>query len=233
MVDSFIGVPPLVSRRVLETLTYLARHHPYVAKILLQFSLPLPSLEEQVHTDQARGKAAIFSEEHEINKKQNQGGYISIELLLSLLNQPLYLRSIAHLEQVIHFFLFDILVILYCQFLLIYVSLKFLFWPFFSCLIYWMSSYVVLKANLAHLTNLMHLLLNIEMYFNFLCRMLQLVWTIVIFLLGLVHHPGWHQLLVQKANVMLKAYCLTCLNMSFSFFAHCLLGKGMMNICIC
>ncbi|XP_021903500.1 E3 ubiquitin-protein ligase UPL1-like [Carica papaya] len=104
----FDGVPPLVSRRVLETLTYLARHHPYVAKILLQFSLPLPSLEEQVHTDQARGKAAIFSEEHEINKKQNQGGYISIELLLSLLNQPLYLRSIAHLEQLLN--LLDVIV---------------------------------------------------------------------------------------------------------------------------
>ncbi|XP_022773024.1 E3 ubiquitin-protein ligase UPL1-like isoform X2 [Durio zibethinus] len=98
--QNFDGVPPLVSRRVLETLTYLARSHPYVAKILLQFKLPLPTLKELRNIDQSRGKA-LMTEEHE-------EGYISIALLLSLLNQPLYLRSIAHLEQLLN--LLDVII---------------------------------------------------------------------------------------------------------------------------
>ena len=89
----FVGVPPLVSRRVLETLTYLARNHPYVAKILLQFRLPLPTVQVLRNIYQSRGKALMTEEQRE--------GYVPIALLLSLLNQPLYLRSIAHLEQVI------------------------------------------------------------------------------------------------------------------------------------
>ncbi|XVF36563.1 hypothetical protein REPUB_Repub19eG0068300 [Reevesia pubescens] len=96
----FDGVPPLVSRRVLETLTYLARNHPYVAKILLQFRLPLPTLEEVRNIDQSRGKALMTEEQQE--------EYISIALLLSLLNQPLYLRSIAHLEQLLN--LLDVII---------------------------------------------------------------------------------------------------------------------------
>ncbi|XVF64921.1 hypothetical protein PTKIN_Ptkin09bG0205300 [Pterospermum kingtungense] len=96
----FDGVPPLVSRRVLETLTYLARNHPYVAKILLQFRLPLPTLQELRDIDQSRGKALMTEEQPE--------GYISIALLLSLLNQPLYWRSIAHLEQLLN--LLDVII---------------------------------------------------------------------------------------------------------------------------
>ncbi|MBA0659721.1 hypothetical protein Goklo_011828 [Gossypium klotzschianum] len=96
----FDGVPPLVSRRVLETLTYLTRNHPYVAKILLQFRLPSPTLQELRNSDQTRGKALMNEEPQE--------GYISIELLLSLLNQPLYLRSIAHLEQLLN--LLDVII---------------------------------------------------------------------------------------------------------------------------
>ncbi|XP_007018281.2 PREDICTED: E3 ubiquitin-protein ligase UPL1 [Theobroma cacao] len=96
----FDGVPPLVSRRVLETLTYLARNHPYVAKILLQFRLPLPTQQELRNIDQSRGKALMTEEQRE--------GYISIALLLSLLNQPLYLRSIAHLEQLLN--LLDVII---------------------------------------------------------------------------------------------------------------------------
>ncbi|XWS24002.1 hypothetical protein CRYUN_Cryun28dG0063800 [Craigia yunnanensis] len=95
----FDGVPPLVSRRVLETLTYLARNHPYVAKILLQFRLPLPTLQKLRNIDQSRGKA-LMSEQQE--------GYISIAVLLSLLNQPLYLRSTAHLEQLLN--LLDVII---------------------------------------------------------------------------------------------------------------------------
>uniref|UniRef100_A0A251J556 HECT-type E3 ubiquitin transferase n=1 Tax=Manihot esculenta TaxID=3983 RepID=A0A251J556_MANES len=100
--QSFDGVPPLVSRRILETLTYLARNHPYVAKILLQFRLPLPTLQQRENSDQSRGKAVMIVEEYEKDSKQHLEGYISIALLLSLLNQPLYSRSIAHLEQLLN-----------------------------------------------------------------------------------------------------------------------------------
>lgn len=91
----------MVSRRILETMTYLARNHPYVAKILLQFRLPYPHLQDPENFDQGRGKAVMVIEEEVAYEKLQQEGYLSVALLLSLLNQPLYLRSIAHLEQVI------------------------------------------------------------------------------------------------------------------------------------
>lgn len=92
------GVPPLLSRRILETLTYLARNHQYVAKLLLHLELPrqvscLPST-----SDQGRGKAVIMEED----KPEDKKGDFSIALLLSLLNQPLYMRSVAHLEQLLN-----------------------------------------------------------------------------------------------------------------------------------
>jgi len=89
-----VGVPPLLSRRILETLTYLARHHPYVARILLQFRLHHPSVRQPDNANVARGKAVVVVED------ETNAGYISIAMLLGLLKQPLYLRSIAHLEQV-------------------------------------------------------------------------------------------------------------------------------------
>ncbi|CAL8997564.1 unnamed protein product [Prunus brigantina] len=96
------GVPPLVSRRILETLTYLARHHPNVAKILLNLRLPHSALQEPDNIDHTRGKAVMVVEETG-SHKSHQEGYLSIALLLSLLNQPLYLfRSIAHLEQLLN-----------------------------------------------------------------------------------------------------------------------------------
>ncbi|KAL5714333.1 HECT-type E3 ubiquitin transferase [Ranunculus cassubicifolius] len=91
------GVPPLVSRRVLETLTYLARSHPYVAKLLLQLELPSSPVHELQGSD-PRGKAVMLMEEDNNERK----GDVAIILLLSLLNQPLYLRSIAHLEQLLN-----------------------------------------------------------------------------------------------------------------------------------
>ncbi|KAJ4962286.1 hypothetical protein NE237_022225 [Protea cynaroides] len=94
------GVPPLVSRRILETLTYLARNHPCVAKLLLQLELPEPQVNKSESSDRARGKAVLVVEE-EIESKQHKKGDFSIVLLLCLLNQPLYLRSIAHLEQLL------------------------------------------------------------------------------------------------------------------------------------
>ncbi|CAJ1971660.1 unnamed protein product [Sphenostylis stenocarpa] len=102
--QSFDGVPPLLSRRILETLTYLARNHLYVAKILLQFRLPCPAIKGP---DDARGKSVIVVEGEE-NTSESDEGHISIAMLLGLLNQPLYLRSIAHLEQLLN--LLDVII---------------------------------------------------------------------------------------------------------------------------
>ncbi|KAL8225466.1 hypothetical protein R6Q57_018023 [Mikania cordata] len=99
----FDGVPPLVSRRVLETLTYLARNHTFVAKLLLQFKFP--SLESE-SLDKSRGKAVMVVEENQTENQQDD--FLAITMLLSLLNQPLYLRSIAHLEQLLN--LLDVII---------------------------------------------------------------------------------------------------------------------------
>lgn len=89
-------MPPLVSRRILETLTYLAQNHPKVSKLLLHLELPCTPaclLETSV---QARGKAVLMEED----KLEDERGAFAIVLLLRLLSQPLYMRSVAHLEQV-------------------------------------------------------------------------------------------------------------------------------------
>ncbi|XP_057442422.1 E3 ubiquitin-protein ligase UPL1-like [Lotus japonicus] len=105
--QSFDGVPPLLSRRILETLTYLARNHLYVAKILLQFRIPHPEIRKLDNVDNARNKAVMVVED-EVNIGESNEGYISIAMLLGLLNQPLYLRSIAHLEQLLN--LLDVII---------------------------------------------------------------------------------------------------------------------------
>nr|GEV63223.1 E3 ubiquitin-protein ligase UPL2-like [Tanacetum cinerariifolium] len=100
------GVPPLVSRRVLETLTYLARNHTFVAKLLLQFRFsPVAEQESQIF-DQSRGKAIMIVQDNATEKQQED--LLAITMLLSLLNQPLYLRSIAHLEQLLN--LLDVII---------------------------------------------------------------------------------------------------------------------------
>lgn len=92
----------MVSRRVLETLTYLAKNHPFVAKILLEFRLLNQVHQHNLMSPDQRGKAIAVSQEDELENKLSQGN-VSLALLLSLLNHPLYLRSIAHLEQVVVF----------------------------------------------------------------------------------------------------------------------------------
>ncbi|CAN6450843.1 unnamed protein product [Victoria cruziana] len=91
------GVPPMVSRRVLETLTYLTKNHPQVARLLFHNQLRNPYL--QVSSDRGRGKAIMGSEEPASGQQKGDTGIV---LLLSLLNQPLYLRSVAHLEQLLN-----------------------------------------------------------------------------------------------------------------------------------
>jgi E3 ubiquitin-protein ligase HUWE1 len=70
-----------------------------VAKNLLESRLSHPEIREPNNASDARGKAVMVVED-EVNIDESNGGYISIAMLLGLLNQPLYLRSIAHLEQV-------------------------------------------------------------------------------------------------------------------------------------
>ena len=96
----FTGVPPLVSRRVLETLTFLAQNHPLVANLLLYLEQPVTHKPQRdQHMD--RGKALMIDEES-LSETLNKGSTSNFPrvLLLKLLNQPLYSRSTAHLEQV-------------------------------------------------------------------------------------------------------------------------------------
>lgn len=102
----------MLSRRILETLTYLARNHLYVAKFLLQCRLSHPAIKEP---DDPRGKAVMVVED-EVNISESNDGYIAIAMLLGLLNQPLYLRSIAHLEQVMLWFYWLLRHLISCAF---------------------------------------------------------------------------------------------------------------------
>lgn len=96
------GIPPLVSRRVLEILTYLAKHHGAGADLLMYLEPAGTGFEscQMCSEGNEKGKAKVvdgvaFKEGAESNSR----GEIPLILLLKLLNQPLYSRSNAHLEQ--------------------------------------------------------------------------------------------------------------------------------------
>ncbi|GJV31724.1 hypothetical protein Tco_1392124 [Tanacetum coccineum] len=96
------GLPPLVLRRVLEILTYLATNHSSVANLLFYFdsSLVPESLNSSYHDKKNdKGKEKVI-EGGEISQPVGSEGDIPILLFVKLLKQPLFLRSIAHLEQV-------------------------------------------------------------------------------------------------------------------------------------
>ncbi|XP_043690385.1 E3 ubiquitin-protein ligase UPL1-like isoform X2 [Telopea speciosissima] len=98
------GLPPLVSRRILEILTYLATNHTAVANILFYFD-PLLIPESPSPTDseakKEKGKGKIVEGMDSSNQLEtSEKGDIPLILFLKLLNQPLFLRSSAHLEQV-------------------------------------------------------------------------------------------------------------------------------------
>lgn len=79
---------------------------------MLLLHLQLPRL--PVHSaGQMRGKAVMAVEDDRTETKQ-QNGEFSIVLLLNLLNQPLYLRSVAHLEQVLSFLCVVLLQLVVC-----------------------------------------------------------------------------------------------------------------------
>ncbi|XP_024960063.1 E3 ubiquitin-protein ligase UPL1-like [Cynara cardunculus var. scolymus] len=96
------GLPPLVLRRVLEILTYLATNHSSVANLLFYFdsSLVPESLNLKYHDRKNdKGKEKVI-EGGDISRPVGLEGDIPMLLFVKLLNQPLFLRSIAHLEQV-------------------------------------------------------------------------------------------------------------------------------------
>uniref|UniRef100_A0A0E0EFS2 HECT-type E3 ubiquitin transferase n=1 Tax=Oryza meridionalis TaxID=40149 RepID=A0A0E0EFS2_9ORYZ len=90
------GLPPLVTRRLLEVLTYLASNHPSVAGLLVYFDPSTSSncmiLKHGKETSQEGLQSDMMQTSSE--------GYTPILLFLKLLNKPLFLRSRVYLEQV-------------------------------------------------------------------------------------------------------------------------------------
>ncbi|KAL3508356.1 hypothetical protein ACH5RR_027757 [Cinchona calisaya] len=100
----FDGLPPLVLRRILEILTYLANNHSAVASLLFFFDsslIPESLSMNSSETKKNKGKEKILEGDDRSNSLGCSGnGDIPLILFLKLLSQPLFLRSIAHLEQV-------------------------------------------------------------------------------------------------------------------------------------
>lgn len=86
-------VPPLVSRRVLEILTHLSRHLGANASLLTYLPPPPNILGNE---EKEKGKAKLI----DYSTGSTSEGEIPLITLLKLLNQPLYSRSSAHLDQV-------------------------------------------------------------------------------------------------------------------------------------
>lgn len=98
------GFPPLLSRRVLEILTYLATNRLSVANLLVYME-PCSTLESSCRTTlelkKAKGKEKLLDKKCiSWSLDGSQKGEISLAVLLKLLNEPLVLRSSSHLEQV-------------------------------------------------------------------------------------------------------------------------------------
>ncbi|XP_077221899.1 LOW protein: E3 ubiquitin ligase-like protein isoform X2 [Tasmannia lanceolata] len=97
------GLPPLVSRRILEVLTYLATNHLAVANILFYFDIPVtvpPSLpHSEAKKDKGKEKIAEGMAFPSL-LETSQNGDVPLILFLKLLKRPLFLRSSAHLEKV-------------------------------------------------------------------------------------------------------------------------------------
>ncbi|KAG0451467.1 hypothetical protein HPP92_026407 [Vanilla planifolia] len=96
------GLPPLFARRILEMLTYLATNHTSVANILFYFD-PLVASEctsSNIHLgmeEKTKEKASVPKDTSAFERDD-----IPLVILLKLLNRPLFLRSSAHLEQVMN-----------------------------------------------------------------------------------------------------------------------------------
>lgn len=87
-------------RRILEILTYLATNHSAVSKILFHFeqSIPDSSSSSMAHMN-GKGKEKVIEGGPSPKPTGTLEGDVPLVLFLKLLNQPLFLRSTAHLEQ--------------------------------------------------------------------------------------------------------------------------------------
>ncbi|KAK1310386.1 E3 ubiquitin-protein ligase UPL1 [Acorus calamus] len=96
------GLPPLVSRRILEVLTCLATNHISFANLLFYFdsSLVPESAITTRHENNEKDKGKTVEGLSGSGLETSQKGDIPLILFLKLLNRPLFLRSNAHLEQV-------------------------------------------------------------------------------------------------------------------------------------
>ncbi|KAL5803856.1 hypothetical protein ACOSQ3_030656 [Xanthoceras sorbifolium] len=97
------GLPPLVFRRILDIMTHLAKYHTAVANMLFYFdsSIVLDSSSPKYSETKDKGKEKILDGETSSEHQENlEDGIVPLILFLKLLNRPLFLRSTAHLEQV-------------------------------------------------------------------------------------------------------------------------------------
>ncbi|KAK2967299.1 hypothetical protein RJ640_004865 [Escallonia rubra] len=98
------GLPPLVLRRILEILTYLSTNHSAVANLLFHCDpslVPESSSLQYVENKKDKGKEKIVGgEDTSDTVGSSQEGDFPLILFLKLLTHPLFLRSVAHLEQV-------------------------------------------------------------------------------------------------------------------------------------
>ncbi|KAK9005222.1 hypothetical protein V6N11_042666 [Hibiscus sabdariffa] len=99
----FDGLPPLVLRRVLEILTYLATNHSSVANMLFHYDPSILSEHlspKNSETKRDKGKEKIMDGDASKPLGNSQED-IPLILFLKLLNRPLFLLSTVHLEQVV------------------------------------------------------------------------------------------------------------------------------------
>lgn len=98
------GLPPLVLRRILEILTFLARNHPAVASMLFYFDFSLlRELSSPSHADAKshKGKEKIVEGGVSSDGFQIQDGDVPLVLFLKLLNRSMFSRGTTHFEQVL------------------------------------------------------------------------------------------------------------------------------------
>ncbi|KAJ6886418.1 E3 ubiquitin-protein ligase UPL1-like isoform X1 [Populus alba x Populus x berolinensis] len=96
------GLPPLVLRRVLEILTYLATNHSSIANMLFYFDPSIvlePPSPKYLETKIDKGKEKIGDGDNSLKPLGNTDN-VPLILFLKLLNRPLFLHSTTHLEQV-------------------------------------------------------------------------------------------------------------------------------------
>ncbi|OIW00674.1 hypothetical protein TanjilG_09643 [Lupinus angustifolius] len=97
------GLPPLVFRRILEILYHLVKNHSVVAKMMFRFDqsvIPDCSRSFMIHMMNEKGKDKVIEGEPSPEPSGTRAEDVPLILFLKLLNRPLFLRSAAHLEQI-------------------------------------------------------------------------------------------------------------------------------------